>query len=259
MSETSTPGPGADFAGKAVLVTGASSGLGAAAVRRFAARGARVYAAARDQARLAEVAASCAGLPGEVRFGPLDVASAPDCRTAVAAAVAAFGRLDVLVNNAGRHDFRITTEVTDEEWVHDVAVNLGGAFFTAQAAIPHLLASGGNIVNVASVAGIHGEAYSAAYTAAKHGVVGLTKALAVEYLDSPMRVNCVCPGGMDTPQVHTIDIPDGADMGLIMRISAKRGFMSADSVAAVVVFLASEEASSVHGSIQLVDHGHLAG
>jgi len=250
---------GETFAGRAILVTGASSGLGAAAVRRFAAGGGLVWAAARDQGRLAEVAASCGELPGEVRFGPLDVVSPRDCRAAVEAAVTAFGRLDVLVNNAGRHDFRITTEVTEEEWAHDLATNLGGAFFMAQAAIPHLLEVNGNIVNVASVAGIHGEAYSAAYTAAKHGIVGLTKALAVEYLSSPLRVNCVCPGGMDTPQVRNIDVPDGVDWKLIMRISAARGFMSADSVAAVVAFLASEDASSVHGSIQLVDHGHLAG
>ncbi|GAA4115451.1 SDR family oxidoreductase [Nocardioides fonticola] len=251
--------PTLPFTGRSILVTGASSGLGAACVRRFAAGGGSVYAASRDQERLAEVAASCADLPGTVRYGVLDVGDASSCRAAVADAVAAFGRLDVLVNNAGRHDFRITTEVTDEQWHHDLAVNLSGAFFTSQAAIPHLLEAAGNIVNVSSVAGIHGEAYSAAYTAAKHGLVGLTKALAVEYLTTPLRVNCVCPGGMDTPQVHNIDIPEGADWELIMRISAKRGFMTADSVAAVVCFLASDDAAAVHGSIQLVDHGHLAG
>ena len=247
------------FGGRSILVTGASSGLGAAAVRRFAAGGARVYAASRDQAKLAEVAASCDGLPGEVRFGSLDVSSPADCRAAVAAAVEAFGRLDVLVNNAGRHDFRITTDVTEEQWSHDIALNLGGAFFLSQAAIPHLLEGGGNIVNVASVAGVMGEAYSAAYTAAKHGIVGLTKALAVEYLDTPLRVNCVCPGGMDTPQAHTIEVPGGADWDLIMRVSAKRGLMNADDVAAVVAFLASDDASAVHGSIQMVDWGHTAG
>lgn len=247
------------FADRTVLVTGASSGLGAACVRRFAAGGARVYAAARDQTRLAEVAASCAELPGEVAVGPLDVGVPASCREAVAAAVERFGRLDVLVNNAGRHDFRLTAEVTEEQWARDVAVNLGGAFFCSQAAIPHLLETAGNIVNVASVAGVVGEAYSAAYTAAKHGVVGLTKALAVEHVKSPIRVNCVCPGGMDTPQVHTIEVPEGADFELVMRISAARGFMSADSVAAVVGFLASDDAAAVHGSVQVVDHGHLAG
>ena len=247
------------FPGRAILVTGASSGLGAAAVRRFASEGGSVYAAARDQTRLADVAASCADLAGVVRFGPLDVASPESCRSAVAAAAKTFGRLDVLVNNAGRHDFRITTDVTDEQWTHDIAVNLSGAFFVAQAAIPHLLAAGGNIVNVASVAGLMGEAYSAAYTAAKHGIVGLTKALAVEYLHAPLRVNCICPGGMDTPQVHTIDVPEGVNWDLIMRVSAARGLMDADSVAAVIAFLASDDASSVHGSIQPVDQGHLAG
>ena len=247
------------FDGRSILVTGASSGLGAAAVRRFAAGGGRVYAASRDQARLDEVAASCDGLPGEVRSGALDVASPADCRAAVDSAVEAYGRLDVLVNNAGRHDFRITTDVTEDQWARDIAVNLSGAFFLSQAAIPHLLAAGGNIVNVASVAGVMGEAYSAAYTAAKHGIVGLTRALAIEYLDTPLRVNCVCPGGMDTPQAHTIEVPEGADWDLIMRVSAKRGFMSADDVAAVVTFLASDDAKAVHGSIQMVDQGHLAG
>ena len=259
MSEPTAPTTTSTFAGRSVLVTGASSGLGAAAVRRFAAGGAQVYAASRDQAKLAEVAASCAGLPGEVRFGELDVASPDQCRAAVAAAVEAFGRLDVLVNNAGRHDFRITTEVSDDQWAADIALNLSGAFFLCQAAIPHLLATGGNIVNVASVAGMMGEAYSAAYTAAKHGIVGLTKALAVEYLNAPIRVNCICPGGMDTAQVSTIEVPDGADWDLIMRVAAKRGLMSADSVAAVIAFLASDDASAVHGSIQMVDQGYLAG
>jgi NAD(P)-dependent dehydrogenase (short-subunit alcohol dehydrogenase family) len=250
------------FDGKSVLVTGASSGLGAATVKRFAAGGAQVYAASRDQEKLAVVAAECADLPGEVSFGHLDVTDPVSCRAAVADAVAAYGRLDVLVNNAGRHDFRITTETTDEEWAYDIALNLSGPFFCSQAAIPHLLeAEGGtgNIVNVSSVAGAMGEAYSAAYTSAKHGIVGLTRALAIEYLKAPLRVNCICPGGMDTPQVSTIDVPEGADWELIMRVAAKRGLMSADSVAAAVVFMASDDASAIHGSIQLVDQGHLAG
>jgi NAD(P)-dependent dehydrogenase (short-subunit alcohol dehydrogenase family) len=218
-----------------------------------------VYAASRDQEKLAEVVASCADLPGEVRFGQLDLTSPAECRAAVAAAVDAYGRLDVLVNNAGRHDFRITTEVTEQEWDTDIALNLSGAFYLCQAAIPHLLETSGNIVNVASVAGVIGEAYSAAYTAAKHGIVGLTKALAIEYLKTPLRVNCVCPGGMDTPQAQTISVPDNADWELIMRVAANRGLMTADSVAAVVVFLASDDAASIHGSIQMVDQGHSAG
>jgi NAD(P)-dependent dehydrogenase (short-subunit alcohol dehydrogenase family) len=245
-----------------VLVTGASTGLGAATVRRLAAGGARVWAAARSQDLLAPLAAECADLPGEVRFGPLDQTDPASCRAVVADAVAAYGGLEVLVNNAGRHDFRITTDVTEEQWAHDLALNLSGPFFIAQAAIPHLLeveGGHGNIVNVASVAGLMGEAYSAAYSAAKHGIVGLTKALAVEYLHAPLRVNCVCPGGMDTPQAHTIDVPDGADWDLIMRVAATRGLMSADSVAATICFLASRDAAAVNGCIQAVDAGRTAG
>ena len=251
-----------DFTDQTVLVTGASTGLGAATVRRLAAGGARVWAAARSQDLLAEVAAGCADLPGEVRHGPLDQTDPASCRAVVADAVAAYGGLDVLVNNAGRHDFRITADVTEEQWAHDLALNLSGPFFIAQAAIPHLLeAEGGrgNIVNVASVAGLMGEAYSAAYSAAKHGIVGLTRALAVEHLNAPLRVNCVCPGGMDTPQAHTIDVPDGADWDLIMRVAATRGLMSADSVAAAICFLASEDAASINGCIQAVDAGRTAG
>lgn len=255
---TSSSDSGA-FSGKAILVTGASSGLGAATVRRLAAAGGRVYAASRNADLLAEVAASCADLPGEVGFGSHDITSPAECRAAVDATLAAFGRLDVLVNNAGRHDFRITTEVTEEQWAHDVALNLSGAFFVSQAAIPSLLEAGGNIVNVASVAGVMGEAYSAAYTAAKHGVVGLTKALAIEHLNTPLRVNCVCPGGMNTPQVTTIDVPEHADWDLIMRVSAKRGLMDADAVAAVIEFVASDAAEAVHGAVLPVDQGHLAG
>jgi meso-butanediol dehydrogenase/(S,S)-butanediol dehydrogenase/diacetyl reductase len=244
------------FAGKVVIVTGASSGLGAACARLFAAQGARVFAVGRDQARLAQVADEAAG---EVTTHVADLSDPGACSAAVSTCVAELGRLDVLVNNAGRHDFRITTEVTAQQWSQDLAVNLDSVFFTSQAALPHLLESSGNVVNVASVAGVLGEAYSAAYTAAKHGVVGMTKALAVEYARTPVRVNCICPGGMDTPQAHTIDVPEGADWELIMRVAALRGFMSADQVAQTVAFLASDEASAVHGSIITVDQGHTAG
>jgi len=244
------------FEGKVALVTGASSGLGAACVRLLAAEGAKVYAVARNRERLDEVAASA---EGQVVVDLLDVADPEACKAIVAACVERFGRLDVLVNNAGRHDFRITTEVTEEQWFSDLNTNLSGAFFLSQAAIPHLLESHGNIVNVASLAGVIGEAYSAAYTSAKHGVVGLTKALAVEYVDHPIRINCVCPGGMDTPQVHTIDVPEGTSFELVMRIAARRGFMKAEDVAQVVGFLASDDAAAVHGSIQVVDAGQTAG
>ncbi len=244
------------FEGKVVLVTGASSGLGAASAHLFAAEGAQVYAVGRDADRLEGVAAAASGT---VATHIADIADPSACASAVAACVERFGRLDVLVNNAGRHDFRATPTVTREQWHRDIAVNLDSVFFLSQAALPHLLESHGNIVNVASVAGVIGEAYSAAYTAAKHGVVGLTKALAVEHTRSPVRINCVCPGGMDTPQAQTIEFPDDADFELIMRVAAPRGLMAAGDVARVVAFLASDDAASIHGSIHVVDAGMTAG
>jgi meso-butanediol dehydrogenase / (S,S)-butanediol dehydrogenase / diacetyl reductase len=247
----------ARFEGKVAFVTGASSGLGAAVTRQLSSEGATVYAVARDQSRLQLVAAEC--VADTVHVDVLDVGKPADCKAAIARCVERLGRLDVLVNNAGRHDFRLSADVSEAQWFADLDTNLSGAFFLSQAAIPHLLESHGNIVNVASLAGVVGEAYSAAYSAAKHGLVGLTKALAVEHLRSPIRINCVCPGGMDTPQVHTIQIPEGADFDLVTRIAALRGFMSAEDVAKVVAFLASDDAAAVHGSIQVVDAGQTAG
>jgi NAD(P)-dependent dehydrogenase (short-subunit alcohol dehydrogenase family) len=176
----------------------------------------------------------------------------------VAQCVERFGRLDVLVNAAGFHQMRRTTEVADEDWAYDLAANLSGPFYLCRAALPHLL-DGGNIVNVSSVAGLEGEVYSAGYCAAKHGLVGLTRALAVEFTRDRLRVNVVCPGGMLTPQVTDFAAPDDADYKLIMRIAAPRGLMEPHDVATVIAFLASDDAAAIHGAVYAVDNGKLAG
>ena len=184
------------LSGKVTLVTGASAGLGAAVAQLFAERGATVFGIARDAERMATVFES---VPGG-RYASVDITSSRACRDAVAQGVAAFGRLDVLVNVAGFHQMRHTTTMSDEDWARDLAVNLNGPFYLCRAALPHLLEAGGNIVNVSSIAGVEGEVYSAGYCAAKHGLVGLTRALAVEYTKEKLRVNAVCPGGMPTAQ-----------------------------------------------------------
>ncbi len=237
--------------GKVALVTGASSGLGAATAKVFAERGATVFGVARDIERLAEVFAD---VPGG-RYASVDIGTADACRQAVTDCVAAFGRLDVLANVAGFHQMRRTITLTDEEWDQDLAVNLNGPFYLCRAALPHLLETGGNIVNVASVAGVEGEVYSAAYCAAKHGLVGLTRALAVEYTKEKVRINAVCPGGMLTPQVTEFAAPDDADWDLIMRIAAPRGFMDPVDVAKTIAFLASDDAAAIHGAVYRVDNG----
>ena len=239
---------------KVALVTGASSGLGAAVAKLFAQRGATVFGIARDAERMAKVFTE---VPGG-HYASVDITDPAACRDAVEQCVQRFGRLDVLVNNAGFHQMRHTPQVTDEEWAYDLAVNLSAPFYLCRAAIPHLL-DGGNIVNVASVAGVEGEVYSAGYCSAKHGLVGLTKALAVEYTRERLRVNVVCPGGMLTPQATEFSAPENADYKLIMRIAAPRGLMEPADVASVIAFLASDDAAAVHGSVYEIDNGKLAG
>ena len=155
-----------------------------------------MFGIARDADRMATVFDA---VPGG-KYASVDITGAEACRAAVAQCVAEFGRLDVLVNVAGYHQMRHTTTMTDDEWDRDLAVNLNGPFYLCRAALPHLLETGGNIVNVTSIAGVEGEVYSAGYCAAKHGLIGLTRALAVEYTKERIRVNAICPGGMPTPQ-----------------------------------------------------------
>ncbi len=241
--------------GKVALVTGASSGLGAETARLFSREGATVFGIGRDTARLAEVFAD---VP-HGSYASLDVSSAQACRDAVERCVRELGGLDVLVNVAGHHQMRRTESMTDEDWAHDLAVNLNGPFYLCRAALPHLLERGGNIVNVGSIAGVEGQAYSAGYCAAKHGLVGLTRALAVEYTADRLRVNAICPGGMLTPQIEHFSAPDNPNYDLIMRTASPRGMMQPLDVANVIAFLASDAAAAVHGAVYRVDNGKGAG
>lgn len=247
------------FTDKVVFVTGASSGLGAAAALQFAREGARVFGIGRNGQGLAQLRENAADAAGAVHTAAVDISDPAQCRAAIAQCVERFGQLDVLVNAAGRHAFRHTATMSDADWFEDLAVNLNAPFFLSQAAIPHLLARQGNIVNVASIAAQQGQPYSAAYCSAKHGLLGLTRALAMEYMRTELRVNAICPGGMDTPQVRDIQIPPDADFELVMRSAGLRGMMSAEEVAAVILFLASHEARAIHGSVYLVDAGKTVG
>ncbi|MUL65214.1 oxidoreductase [Mycobacterium sp. CBMA 234] len=247
------------LSGKVALITGASAGLGAATVKVFADRGASVFGIARDTERMATVFAEAYGDRPGGAFSGVDISTADACRQAVDDCIAQFGRLDILVNVAGFHIMRHTVSVTDEEWDRDLAVNLNGPFYLCRAALPHLLEQNGNIVNVASIAGVEGEVYSAGYCAAKHGLVGLTKALAVEFTKEKLRVNVVCPGGMPTAQVTGFVAPPDPDWDLILRTASPRGLMETADVAKAVAFLASDDAAAIHGAVYRVDNGKGAG
>ena len=240
---------------KVALVTGASSGLGAETARLLSAQGATVFGVARDNQRLADVFADVE----RGAYASVDIANAQACQDAVEQCVREFGGLDVLVNVAGKHQMRRTETMTDDDWAQDLAVNLNGPFYLCRAALPHLLERGGSIVNVSSIAGVEGQAYSAGYCAAKHGLIGLTRALALEYTADRLRVNAVCPGGMLTPQIEQFSAPDNANYDLIMRTAAPRGFMQPLDVANVVAFLASDAAAAIHGAVYRVDNGKGAG
>ncbi len=245
----------ATFEGRVAFVTGASSGLGAETARLLSGRGATVFGVARDAGKLATVFADITG----GACASMDVTDPSACRSAVAQCVAQFGGIDVLVNIAGRHQMRRTESMTDDEWAQDLAVNLSGPFYLCRAAIPYLLVRGGNIVNVASIAGVEGQAYSAGYCSAKHGLVGLTRALAVEYTAERLRVNAICPGGMLTPQIEQFSAPEDPNYDLILRSAAPRGMMQPVDVANVIAFLASDDAAAVHGAVYRVDNGKGAG
>lgn len=241
--------------GKVALVTGASSGLGATTAQLLSRKGATVFGIARDVDKLATVFADIE----TGAYKSTDIASPQACRAAVELCVEKFGGLDVLINVAGRHQMRRTESMSDDEWAADLAVNLNGPFYLCRAALPHLLARGGNIVNVASIAGVEGQAYSAGYCSAKHGLIGLTRALAVEYSADRLRVNAVCPGGMLTPQIEQFSAPEDPNYELIMRSAAPRGMMQPHDVANVIAFLASDAAAAIHGAVYRVDNGKGAG
>jgi NAD(P)-dependent dehydrogenase (short-subunit alcohol dehydrogenase family) len=239
------------FEGKAALITGAGSGMGRAIALRLAQEGASVLAADIDKARLDDTRAQ----RPEISVRQVDVADPDACGEAVAAAVREFGRLDVLGNVAGIYVAGHVTDMTVEQYRRIMAVNLDAYFFLAQAAIPHLLETSGNIVNIASNAGLQGVPYSVAYSMSKGGVVQLTRSLAVEFLKRPLRVNAIAPAGTNTNIAAGTQFPPDADGDLLMRMAGHRGLAEPEDVAALFAFLASDEAGAVTGATYTIDHG----
>jgi NAD(P)-dependent dehydrogenase (short-subunit alcohol dehydrogenase family) len=237
------------FAGQVALVTGAGSGIGRATCLRLAGEGAAVVCADIDEAAAEQTAATigAAALPLAC-----DVADPAAVRRCLEETTRWRDRLDVLCNVAGVGQSSKLEDITAEQWQRTLAVNLTGTFWLCQAAVGALEHQGGAVVNVASVAGLQGVAYAAAYAASKGGVVALSRALAAELGPRGIRVNCVCPGGVDTPMVDRFRLPAGVQAP---ERKARRPLAPAGDVAAAIAFLASSEASSTNGATLVVNAG----
>jgi meso-butanediol dehydrogenase/(S,S)-butanediol dehydrogenase/diacetyl reductase len=247
------------FIGKTAIITGAASGMGRAIAERLASEGASVFGVDIDAPGLAETAGAIRSDGFTIETYQCDVSSRANCHAAVAAAVAAFDRLDILGNIAGIARAEHVLDVTEQQWRQMFGVNVDAYFWMAQAAIPHLLTTGGSIVNMASNAGFMGQAYTVAYCTTKGAVVNLTRALAMEFVKQPIRINAIAPGGVDTPLAKNFHVPDNVDFDLMMRYNPIRGMAQAEDIANLFAFLASDEARNIHGAIVSSDGGVTAG
>jgi 3-hydroxybutyrate dehydrogenase len=253
-----------DLSARRAIVTGAASGIGRAIAEALAAAGARVMLAdlnADDGERVAASLRGCA-------FQRTDVASREDCKRLVDATVQRFGGVDILVNNAGVQHVAPVEEFPEDRWEMMIRIMLIGAFLLTKYALPHMYSAGwGRIVNVASLHGLVASPYKSAYVSAKHGLLGLTKTVALEAGEKGVTVNAICPSYVRTPLVEQ-QIADQAkahgigEAEVIERImlapAAVKRLLEPSEVAAYALFLCSDEASGITGSAQVMDAGWTA-
>ena len=245
------------LAGKVAFVTGAANGNGRAAALTFAREGASVVAADVSEQGNQETARMVEELGGRALAVRCDVTRAEDVKAALDKAVEAYGRLDVAFNNAGTEQpVTATADLTEDEWDRVVSINLRSVFLCMKYQIPLMLKhGGGSIVNTSSGAGVKGFAGQAAYSAAKHGVIGLTKAAALDYAKFNIRVNAVCPGIIDTPMMQrfTEGTPEGRERVIAQEPVGRMG--TPEEIAEAVLWLCSDTAGFVIGHALVIDGG----
>jgi NAD(P)-dependent dehydrogenase (short-subunit alcohol dehydrogenase family) len=251
------------LSGKVALVTGGASGIGRASALLLAREGATVVVADLKTADGERVVAEITQAGGKALFQHTDVAKSEDCRRLVEAAIAAFGRIDILFNNAGIIRRANIVDLPEEDWDLVMAVNVKSIYLLSREVIPHMQESGGGtIINTASGWGLTAGAKAAVYCASKGAVVLLTKAMAIDHGPQNIRVNCICPGDTDTGMLRDEARQLGEDSRRFLAESAKRPLGrlgTADEIAQAVLYLASDASSFVTGTALVVDGGGLAG
>ena len=249
------------LAGKSAVITGAAKGIGRATADLFATEGARLVATDIDAAGLDRLREDLESRGAECATVVGDVSKPDDARRMIDAAVEHYGRLDVLVANAGIIPLRTITEATAEDWDEVMSIDGRGMFLTCKYAIEQMLRNGGgSIVCLSSISGMAGQSSQSTYGPAKFVASGLTKHLAVEWADQGIRVNAVAPGTIRTERVRQLpDEPGGAEyIEQIIRMHPMGRLGEPDEVARAIAFLASDEASFITGAILPVDGGYLA-
>ncbi|MBK7719086.1 MAG: SDR family oxidoreductase [Simplicispira sp.] len=244
---------------KVALITGGSSGIGRAVALAWAREGAKVVVSDVDRSGGGETVEQVRAAGGEAIFIAADVGKPEDCEALVRGAVEKFGRLDIACNNAGIGGPQApTADYPLDGWAQVIAINLSGVFYGMKYQLPAMLKNGGGaIVNMASILGAVGFAGAPAYTAAKHGVVGLTQAAALEYSAQGVRINAVGPGFIHTPMISALEDNQAVNDMLVAAHPIGR-LGRAEEVAELVLWLSSDKASFVTGSYYPVDGGYLA-
>jgi NAD(P)-dependent dehydrogenase (short-subunit alcohol dehydrogenase family) len=249
--------------GKVSIITGAGSGIGRATAVLFADEGAKVCVADLSEEggrKTCDMIAEKFG-SGRSIFVKVDVSDENDIKNMIKNAVEEFGKLDVIFNNAGIYEWNSVEEIPTDVWDRIIAVNLRGAFLGTKYAVPHLKKTRGVIVNTSSSLGVAGALESAAYSASKHGIIGLTKSSALDLAQYKIRVNCICPGSIDTSmQAREFGRMENPEKGrkAYDKIYPMGRIGKPDEVARLVLFLASDNSSFITGTANLIDGGLFA-
>ncbi|MHC4627028.1 MAG: SDR family NAD(P)-dependent oxidoreductase [Planctomycetota bacterium] len=248
--------------GKVAVVTGGASGIGLGTAKRLAEMGASVAIADINEATGTRAVEQIEQLGAEVRFFPCDVRSDADCERSVVGVIQAFGKIDILFNNAGVIIRKSTVDLTADEWDQALDITLRGVYLMSHHVIPHMIENGGgSIINTGSGWSLKGGPDAVAYCAAKGGVLNLTRAMAIDHGKHNIRVNCVCPGDVDTPLLRSECAQLNADVDAFMKEAADRPIGrvgTPEDVANAVLFFASDMSAWVTGAHLVVDGGGIA-